>query len=202
MMKYVHYECRLRALLGISDGLIKKTRREILVRDEDYALVQKKVAYTEEATKKVLDYLLNANTSSTKTLELVGAHQVQDILSSDEIRVVLEEKQGGDESVKIKKDARKPILLLNAGWVVPDCEMRFHRMPLNPKIVLGRIDPEWIEKHGVAFQLHTGADPERPQRVRVRSNVNFTRRLIIPCAWVQSNLWDCTRRAPRQRGKW
>jgi hypothetical protein len=52
-----------------------------------------------------------------------------------------------------------------------------------------------------------GDDPDRPEkplRVRVRSTVNFIRRMEIPAILVDgyTDLYDLARSAPRKKGKW
>lgn len=52
-----------------------------------------------------------------------------------------------------------------------------------------------------------GEDPDRPQktvRVRVNATGNFVRRMEIPVRLVEGydDLYDLTRRCPRQKGKW
>ena len=64
-----------------------------------------------------------------------------------------------------------------------ETDIELVRLYPNRRIVGGRLDGEVV-------------------RIRVKDNRNFRRGMILPCRHVQADLWECTRRSPRRRGKW
>lgn len=198
--QYPYLECLLRDAMGISDGLIKKTRKRLLKDRRDYALIEKRIAYTEDAARKVIEHLSGPAVSAA-TAQKVSTVDVPELLSASLREPIPPEKQANPEDVPtLEKQTEQ--LLLQEPWKVPDCEMIFHKKPLNQRILLGRIPQDWINKHGQHLYLLHGIDARKPQRIRVKDNANFTEGMKIPCSWIQNNLWQCTKRMPRGRGKW
>lgn len=191
MRDFEYVEVMVREALGISDSLIKKTRRAVLEAGVDFEPVGGRICYTADGVGKVVAYLKGDKTS-VRTREKVEAACVTDLLSYAARGAVPAEKQ----AVSAEDSGG------GADWTVPACELVFHKAPLNRRIVLGRIPVDWIEAHGCAFRERTGADPERPQRIQVKDSGNFTEQMVIPCRHVQADLWKCTRRMPRGRGRW
>lgn len=202
MKEFIYLECRLRDALGISDGLIKKTRKSILVKGNDFDLVNGKIAYTKATAHRVINHLQNSDASSASTKAKVDVVNRPEILAAALIQPVPGEKQADSADGAGETPAVRSTKLLEGPWEVPDCEMKFHKRPRNPRILQGRIPEEWVKLHGHDFFHRIGIDPRRPQRIRVKDNSKFTERMVVPCRWVQADLWECTQRMPKGRGRW
>jgi hypothetical protein len=115
-MEFLYLECRVRDVVGISDGLIKKTRREILAEGTDWLLVDRFVAYTAGAVGRVLDYL-GGPLASARTRERAAV----------DIGMVLEA-------------SRREVAVPAGFGVVPQRVAVVVKKTRNRKIMLGRID--------------------------------------------------------------
>lgn len=191
MKAFIYLECRIGKTVGLSDSLIKKTRRDLLVPEEDFKKVDGRVAYTEEAVAKLFGFLQGSKSSAVARSK-IPAMDVSEILSAAQVQAAPAEKQ--------------PLLLPLPWtlWAVPDAVLIVARIfPRNSKIMHAKLHPEWIKKNGAAYKSKTGIDPDQAtHRIKVRSTQKFVVGMEVPCRWKQSDLWLCTRRMPYRKGRW
>lgn len=188
MSEFKYLECRIGGVIGISDSLIKKARKAVLERDEDFQLVDGRISYTEEGVAKLIGFLQGPEVGD-KTRRMAKVIGVSAVLEAIVIQDVPPEKRP---------------LLLGVPWVIPAAVLIVTRIfPRNSKIMHAKLHPEWIEKNGAAYQSKTGIDPAQlTHRIRVRSTKKFAIGMEVPCDWRQADLWECNRPMPRRKGKW
>lgn len=191
MSKFIYLECRIGKLIGISDSLIKKARREFLVSGEDFGKVDGRIAYSELAVNTLFDGLLNCGKTSAGTKSKAQAANLADILTGALIEGVSGEKQAVTSSTP---------------WTFPAAVLIVNRIfAKNSQTLQASLHPDWIEEHGEAYQRVTGIDPaQKKHRIGVRKGYadRFTIGMEVPCTWKQADLWTCARAMPRRKGRW
>ena len=193
---FIYLECRIGTALGLSDSMVKSARRRFLKKDADYRMIDGRIAYSPSAVDKLISGLLSCDKSSASTKDKVKAVDVQALLSEALTEPVLKEKQATAEA--------SPTLLLAEPYTVPDAVLVITRIfPRNRNILHARLSDEWIKKHGHAYYHRIGIDPRHStHRIRVTSTRKFTVGMEVPCRWKQADLWVCTCRMPRRKGRW
>lgn len=196
MNDFIYAECRLREGLGISDGLIKKLRRECLKKGTDFELVDcdghRLTAYTAGGVATVLDYMLHGEKNAPSTRQAAAGVCVESLMRSSALR----------GPVSAEKQAGSPVGLIAAPRDVPDAVMSVERLTKNRRILMGGMKEVWIRKYGYGFFHRTGIDPRGPHRIQVHDSAKFIPGMEVPCRWIEAELWECTRRMPRFRGRW
>lgn len=77
--------------------------------------------------------------------------------------------------------------------------------PLEGTLVVHRAKKEGVQNRYIIEAFPLGADPlDRSQlvRVRVSDNEHFVPGMELPARQVEGDYWECTRKAPRTRGRW
>ncbi len=218
MKDFIYLECRLRDGLGISDGLMKKTRRAVLSRDNDFALVDGRIAYTAAAVDKAFGFL-KGDKSSDSTRERALVANLSEILDAALIQAVPAEKQATQKAEPTTTASEPPAVrtmnLLSAPWGVPPAVLVVERLTLNDRILMARLHEDWVQEHGfdffhrILFPVLRDAERNNPDlfktklfRVRVNTSVNFIKGMTVECAHIDQDFWECTQRMPRWRGKY
>lgn len=200
---FIYLECRIGERLGLSDSMVKSTRKRFLTPGTDFMLVDGKTAYTKNALDKFIDSLLGCEKTSASTKAKVEAARLSTALELALLEPVLCEKQATEKNGAAEQ-ITDPARLLAVPWKIPNAVLLVTRIfPRNNKIMLGKIDPAWVEKNGAAYKSKTGISAGvDTHRIRVNTTKNFTIGMEVPCIWRQADLWECSCRMPKRKGKW
>lgn len=206
MNDFLYLECRIGKTIGLSDSMVKSTRKRFLEDGDDFRRVEGRIAYTKPAVKKMIQSLLDCEKTSPSTKNKVEAADIRAVLAGALAGPVAGEMRGvpEDGGRRTEDGITDPARLLAEAWTVPDAVLIVTRLfPRNQHILHARLDPDWIKKHGYDYFHRIGIDPRlETHRIRVTSTRKFTVGMEVPCRWKQADLWTCKCRMPRRRGQW
>lgn len=198
MSEFVYLEAALAKVLGVSRTALRQHRTALLKSGVDYGTVKhrgrKCVAYGHSAATNAVLVIGGVKDPGEIALALAAAD-----VAKPETGDLKPETGGVVPGRAGKSEVRS---LLEGPWVVPDAVLVMEHAVLNDKIVMAFLPDGWIEEHGFKFFHKIGFDPLKKMRVRVRSSENFIKGMTLACRWVQQDLWECTQRMPRWRGKY
>lgn len=215
MSKYRYLESKLADGLGLSQATIRKGRRLFLEEGADFGRIQhesrQRVAYTKEAAARIISSMAQSpeiGIRATRTLKQADIALVMD-------SAIVREAGASEQEKTVDIANTQPPCLLEAPWEVPPAVLVVVRITKNRRIIEAVLHPDWVRENGFEYYYrvllpllreHETTDQNLFQnkfmRVRVKDSRNFTKGMELNAAWVQQDLWECTQRMPRYRGRW
>lgn len=197
MSEFVYLESELAKVLGVSRTALREFRTAALGEGVDYGTVKHKgrryVAYGYSAAAKAVREIGGVKDADEVALALAAA----DLTPKPNTTGAPAER-----GVPGRVGKTEPMKLLEGPWEVPAAELVVEHLTRNDKILMASLSEEWIREHGYKFFHKMGFDPCKKMRVRVKTSVNFIPKMTLECRWIQQDLWECTQRMPRWRGKY
>jgi len=199
MSEFQYLEGRVAESLGISAATLRKGRKLFLVEGETWGLVEfekkRRVAYTMTGLVRLVKGMQDSAEFGARASGAVQAGDLSAVMESALVRAAsIEKREAVEEAPAVK--------LLEAPWACPEAVLVVERLTKNRRILLAKIDDLWIAEHGYGFFHSIGTDPRGLMRVRVRETKNFINGMPVECRHVQLDLWECTARMPRWKGRY
>jgi hypothetical protein len=221
MDKYVYLESSMADRLGLSQATIRKARRMFLKEGRDFGRIshesRRRVAYTKEGAERIVSSMLESPVFGSRATASIKAGDMSSVLRSSIVREAgasaHEEKEETGESQGTP--AENAALRLTAPWEVPEAVLIVVRLTKNRRILEATLHEQWVRDHGyqyyhrVLFKLLRDHELNNPDlfktklfRVKVKDSRNFIRGMEVRARWLQQDLWECTQRMPRYKGRW
>lgn len=214
MSKYRYLEGLLADNLGLSQATLRKARKLFMEEGRDFGRIhhesRKRVAYTKEGAGRIIRGMAESPEFGARATQRLNPDDITPALDAS---IVLEAGLSVDEPAT--QPCANATNLLNAPWEVPPATLIVVRPTKNKRILEAVLHPDWVRENGFEYYHrilrpilaeHELADPNlfetKLMRVQVKETRKFIRGMEIKAAWVQQDLWECTQRMPRYKGRW
>lgn len=205
MNEFVYLEGLIAQELGISTATLRKGRK-LLVEGEHWGRIRhgkkERVAYSMDGVSALLGKKEAKAVLGTKAIAALEQSEIGLILHAADIGACAGAGGGASTQGEGGVEPVDPSRLLAAPWTCPAAVLVVNRLTKNRRILLAVLEESWVSEHGFEFFHKMGLDPRGRMRVRVKNTGKFIKGMAVECRHVEQDLWECTQRMPRWKGRY